>query len=204
MAVDWLAIKTEYITTDISYRKLAEKHGVNYSVIGARARAEGWVEQRTQFRDKTHTKTVEKLAEKASNQASKKIASINELADQLIEKLQLAIGELDVHLVTNKRKEKTIEYDNPQRPDKPTKEVIQEEEEILQVKSFVDRRGLRDLTAALKDLKEVKGIMSELDRQEQQARIDKLRRDAVNGDDDDDDTGVIFLPARKDVAEDGG
>ena len=30
---DWLKIKTEYITTDISYRKLAEKYGVSNTVI---------------------------------------------------------------------------------------------------------------------------------------------------------------------------
>ena len=30
---DWQAIKTEYITTDTSYRKLAQKHGVSYQAI---------------------------------------------------------------------------------------------------------------------------------------------------------------------------
>ena len=30
---DWQAIKTEYITTDTSYRKLAQKYGVQASVI---------------------------------------------------------------------------------------------------------------------------------------------------------------------------
>ena len=31
---DWQAIKTEYITTDTSYRKLAEKYGVSRVQIG--------------------------------------------------------------------------------------------------------------------------------------------------------------------------
>jgi hypothetical protein len=56
MAIDWEKIRTEYMTTATSYRKLAEKHGVNYSALGARARAEGWVEQRTQYQHETHTK----------------------------------------------------------------------------------------------------------------------------------------------------
>ena len=67
---DWLKIKTEYITTDTSYRKLAQKYGVNYSVIGARARAEGWVEERTQFIHKTHTKTPIKNAASSGDAGS--------------------------------------------------------------------------------------------------------------------------------------
>ena len=44
---DWLKIKTEYITTDTSYRKLAEKYGVHYQTICSRSKAEGWVLLRT-------------------------------------------------------------------------------------------------------------------------------------------------------------
>ena len=31
---DWQAIKTEYITTDTSYRKLAQKYGISHVQIG--------------------------------------------------------------------------------------------------------------------------------------------------------------------------
>ena len=39
---DWNAIKTEYITTDTSYRKLGEKYEINYKVIADRGKAEKW------------------------------------------------------------------------------------------------------------------------------------------------------------------
>lgn len=39
-------------------------------------------------------------------------------------------------------------------------------------------RGFRDITGALKDLREIKGIRPELDVEEQQARIQKLKQDA--------------------------
>ena len=74
---------------------------------------------------------------------------------------------------------KTIEYDNGLRPDKPTKEVIHEEEKVLEVSSIIDRQGLKHIASALKDIKEVKMLKSELDRQEQEARIDKLRKEAM-------------------------
>ena len=69
----------------------------------------------------------------------------------------------------------------------------------------VDRAGLRQLTAALKDLKEIQMLKSELDRQEQEARIAKLQADAQqrNNDDDDDETGVILMPPVKEVGSDG-
>lgn len=38
---DWSKIKTEYITTDTSYRKLAEKYGINKDTIYAKAKKEG-------------------------------------------------------------------------------------------------------------------------------------------------------------------
>ena len=34
---DWEKIKAEYITTDISVRDLAQKHGVHYTTIGKKA-----------------------------------------------------------------------------------------------------------------------------------------------------------------------
>lgn len=158
---DWNAIKTEYITTDTSYRKLAEKYGISRVQIGNVGRDEGWVELRRQYLADTLTKTVETVAAQEVDRA----ARILTVADKLLNKIEAIVDAVDV--------------------DMPAKSV-------------------RALTAAVKDLKEIQGIRSKLDDEEQQARIDKLRRDAANGDDDDDDTGVIFLPARKDVAEDGG
>ena len=47
-------------------------------------------------------------------------------------------------------------------------------------------------------------LRSELDRQEQEARIAKLQADAQrnNNDDDDDETGVILLPPVMEVPPD--
>lgn len=191
--MDWLKIKTEYITTDISYRKLAEKYGINYSVLGARGRAEGWVEQRTQFQAKTHTKTVEKIAEKKARQAAK----VGDLADKLLIKLEQAIEELDQAMVTHKTKTREIKYEDASAPGKPTRETIREEEELLTVASVIDRNGLRLLTAALKELQVIKGEVTDLERREKEARIDALRRSSMTSEGDDDDTGVILLAPRR-------
>ena len=175
---DWQAIKTEYITTDTSYRKLAQKYGIHYKVISEKGKVEGWVELRSQHRDKTLSKTLDKI----SNKQADKMARIDKLTDKLLDKLEQAITELDLQLAKHSDKTKTIEYNNDRRPDKPTKEVVHEEEKLLEFKSIVDRQGLKQIASALKDIKEVKMLRSDLDEQEQRARIANLQKQAEKDD----------------------
>ena len=185
---DWQAIKTEYITTDTSYRKLAQKYGIHYKVISERGKDEKWVELRSQHRDKTLTKTLGKISSKQAD----KMARIDDLADKLLEKLEQAITELDLQLFKHTDKTKIIEYNNDRRPDKPTKETIHEEEKLLEAKSIVDRQGLKQIASALKDIKEVKMLRSELDRKEQEARIANLQKQAQKEDAQADSIEVVF------------
>ena len=184
---DWLKIKTEYITTDTSYRKLAEKYGIHYQAICARSKAEGWIQLREQYRNRTVTKTVEKISEKKARQAAK----VGDLADKLLIKLEQAIDELDLKVTTHKIKtergatETTTEF------------------KVAEEGGTVDRAGLRQLTAALKELQTIKGEITDLERREREARIEALRRANLLGDGDDDDTGVILLPPRREGTGDG-
>ena len=43
---------------------------------------------------------------------------------------------------------------------------------------IIDSQSIRQITASIKDLREIKGYKSELDMQEQLARIEKLHKDA--------------------------
>lgn len=81
---DWKAIKTEYITTDTSYRKLAQKYGVSTTQICNVGRDEKWVEQREQFLNKTTAKTIEKI----SQQEAARAAKIHSVADKLLLKIE--------------------------------------------------------------------------------------------------------------------
>ena len=44
---------------------------------------------------------------------------------------------------------------------------------------IIDSQSIRQITASLKDLRDIKGMKSELDMQEQMARIEKLRKEAT-------------------------
>lgn len=56
----------------------------------------------------------------------------------------------------------------------------------------VDTQSLKQLTSALKDLKEIKGYKSDADMREQEARINKLRKEAEREDDTTAEIEVVF------------
>ena len=53
-------------------------------------------------------------------------------------------------------------------------------------------QGIRHLTSSLKDIKEIKGIKSEIDLKEQEARIDKLRKEIEDEGNKDSNVSVTF------------
>lgn len=145
---DWQAIKTEYITTDTSYRKLAEKYGVSRVQIGNVGKEENWVELRRQHLDRTVTKTVAAVENAQVNRAKK----IQNVADKILKKIEAMVD----------------------RPEPLTEKAI------------------RSLTAAVKDLKEIQGVKSVLDEQEQMARIANLQKQADKTEDNKEPIKVII------------
>ena len=173
---DWQAIKTEYITTDISLRKLSEKYGVRYATVQDRSKKEEWITLRDQHR----TSTVSKSISKISNKQADKLARIEGITDKLLMKLEQAVDELDLEIIKKKVKTEDVNGET-------TTETM-----IAQEGGIVDRAGLRHLTAALKDLKEIQMLKSELDRQEQEARIANLRKQAEKEEKQDKDVTIVI------------
>ena len=145
---DWQAIKTEYITTQTSYRKLAQKYGVSRVQIGNVGKDENWVELRRQHLDRTVTKTVEAVESAQVNRAKK----MQTVADKLLNKIEAMV--------------------DSGRP--------------------MDTKAIRALTAAVKDLKEIQSIKSDLDEQEQRARIANLQKQADKTEDNKEPIKVII------------
>lgn len=150
--MDWNVIKTEYITTNISYRKLAAKYGVPFDTLKRRAGDEKWVELRTQHGNKVTTK----MMEKAENNAVKYKSMLYELAY----KIARQIGEM-----TDRNSIEELAL-NGLKP--------------------------RDITGAIRDIEDVLHIKSEVDLKEQEARIEKLRRDVENGQKTGDEIKIVI------------
>lgn len=81
MALDWDALKTEYVTTEISLSKLAEKHGVTKGALGMRCSKEKWVDERKRYKNGVITKTLQKHQE----QDVKRLCKLMDATEKLID-----------------------------------------------------------------------------------------------------------------------
>lgn len=89
--IDWLEIRKTYITSkDVTLKELADIFGISESSIFLKSRDENWIEKRKQFQEKIFEKTCNKIADKAAVRLAK-------LSDKLIDKLEQASGELNIH-----------------------------------------------------------------------------------------------------------
>lgn len=189
---DWKRIKAEYIAGGTSYRKLAEKYGITLAVLRNVAQREKWVKLKAQTQHKANTEIVRSVSKKKAKKTVDKLKRVSDLTDKLLDKLEQAINELDTQLYKDVVKVKEIEYNNEIRPDKPTKETIHEEEKVLEIKTIVDRSGLKAIASSLRDIKEIQMLRSDLDNEEQKARIAKLQRDAEREGDTADGIEIVF------------
>lgn len=77
--INWLKIKEEYITSSISQRDLADKHGISYNTLKDRATAEKWFDLRN--------KSIEKATAKAQQKNANRLLSVYEKSLDLLEEL---------------------------------------------------------------------------------------------------------------------
>lgn len=190
--VDWLAIKTEYITTDISQRKLAKKYGLAVSTIARKSTDEGWVEQREQHKSNVLSKTTEKIANKEAN----KLARLAAATDKAIDVVVKAFDDPDQfnrYIV-----ESMEEYAEPET-------IIDDDDVIHSVgmrkysheKTFakVDTKALKDLTTVLKDLtglmRNLYGIPTQAEAESQRIAAERLKLEQQKVASAADDTGRI-------------
>lgn len=132
--MDWAALETEYITTSVSLRALAEKYKISEFKLKKRSKVEGWVGKRNQYR----AKSVQKTIERTSDLTAEANAILYEAAKSWAETLM---------------------------------SYTKQEVEDLKWKP-------KDITGPLKDCFDILNNKSDLDIEEQRARIDKLRKEA--------------------------
>ena len=87
--IDWTSIKNEYISSEISMRKLAAKHNVDLKSIATHSKQEGWVAQRNEYRDRVQAKTLQNIEDAASNFQAEVSDSARKLLDKVNEVLKL-------------------------------------------------------------------------------------------------------------------
>lgn len=180
---DWEKIKTEYVTTEISYRSLAQKYGMAYGRLQTRGFDEDWKGARAAYKENLLNKSIDIICETQAKRIAKAIL----IGDKMLEKVEESLNQIDFILTKQTTTIETMGVD--ENGNTFTKKEASED--YAPKKVAIDRAGLRQLSAVLKDLKEIGIFRSELDRREQEARINKLRKDA--GDEQTDNTVEVIM-----------
>ena len=202
LSVSWVEIEHEYVT-DISRKPcsledLAKKYSIPIDTIKDRSAKDGWVRKRTEYTQQT----LQKVKEKSSDADADRIARLLLIADKAAEKAERALGELEQYVVKDKKKVKTVEYNDDTAIGKPTREVIDETEHINIANGPIDRLGLSQVTGALKSLKDIYMIPTALEKQNAETAMLKAK---LQTDDDEEIADDGFLDALNGTAaEDWG
>lgn len=185
--IDWSAIRLEYITGNISYRKLAEKHQMSERTLMHAARREGWHKKREEWREKTVAKAAQKASARVAAKEADKLVKMRLAADSMADVLERVLDDVDQfkrHLITTGL------------GDGVTKTECRVEDKF-------DTRAIKDTTTALRDLTTALRNLYELptvqERQAMDIAAERLRLDQAKtrmGDDDEQATGVVMMPAR--------
>lgn len=150
---DWKHLEKEYILSDYkSVSSFLKDKGIKTSGSTKKS-TKGWKEKKVLKEERKSTKVIEKVLEKESEKEANKIIQVKDVANDLLSKIVQANNELNMHIARNKKKTKTVEYNYDMC--KPSKETINEEEEIKSYIDIIDRKGLKELTSALKDLNDI-------------------------------------------------
>ena len=158
--IDWDKIKTEYVTTDISQRALADKHKVNLRDLCEHSRKEGWVNQRKKHRAKVAEKTERKLANKEATRQANQLSGLLNASYNLRDRIVKATEDPDQfnrYLVTQGRKGGEFE----------TVEVI---------KDKVDTKAIRELTQSMRALEDLIRSLNNIPTPAEQQRLDIERK----------------------------
>ena len=141
---DWQKIKTEYITTDTSYRKLADKYGIDQATVARRAKKEDWVSKRQQNASRTQASIVNAISDKQVDRATNLIS----VSDLLLAKVK-SLLETNAEVLSDTQSMKHISG------------VLKDIKEIQMIRSDAD---MREQEARIKKLQK------EAEKEETQSR----------------------------------
>lgn len=166
--MDWNSIKTEYITTKTSYRRLSEKYGLSAAAIAKRAGAENWGELRREWLvSKARTDTrPSPLGERETVIAAP--AAESGIPEKEHSRGYTSAGETEEEYVFKARKMQKV----------AGKLLDKIELAIDNIDSQQSNRAVKEVTDALKTVKNIMEICSPAEVEEHEAKMARLRRES--------------------------
>lgn len=201
--LDWKLIRAEYLSTDISLKRLATKYGISKNTLLPRAAREGWADTKNRINAKITAAVIPRIIEqKAQDQLD-----IYEMYRQTALNFATALLEaskdpntLHRHLVQveDERQSSVRAYDGMPG----TKETVKRKWVEDKIADTINGRNVADMARSIKDLAGVMRILDNKIDAPDQAKLDLDRekmelskRQAGMGDDIEAESGIALLPA---------
>lgn len=168
--IDWWQMKHDYIVGEESLRALAERYQVSAAAVMQRSAREHWAGERSEYKKSlsAHIKQTAEIA--AIVNEMERIKRVGRAADRILERLEKGIEQVDQYYVNSKVQVQEREYEG----EKLIRQVTDTREEREVREGIVDAASLRQFASALKDIRDIY---------------------RVDGEDGDEDSGVIVLSA---------
>lgn len=179
---DWEALKTEYVTTNTSYRKLADKYGISSVTLANHGTAEKWVEAKRQFKNKVMAKAM-------GNAQAREVAKLSKLrsaADQMA-------GVIDSVFKDSQQFNRHIITEGLGMGESRVSERIYEKADAKAIRDLAG--AIKDLTAAMRNLYGLPTAVEQAAMDLAKERLELDKQKAALNEKDDEGTGVVELPA---------
>lgn len=159
---DWKSIEKDYHENGLSYSQVAEKYGISIDSIKKAASKYGWARKRKDAASNSLVKSIETALDKT---APEETAPENGTGAEIVPLYpdRVLPAESDA-----------------ERFQRLVNDLMDRVEDAICHMDVTNAGAIKLMTGALKDLRSLKGLdKSALDIEEQKARIEKLRREAM-------------------------
>ena len=136
MEINWDALKTLYVTTQLSLNDIAKREGIAPHTVQKRSKKDGWVAARTAYRVQTVARAVDRASDNEVDRLEKIIKAANSMA-AVIERVYDDPEQFQRHVVVD-----TVTGDDG------GKDMMTVEKQFR----AVNTKAVRDMTAAIKDM----------------------------------------------------
>ncbi len=150
---NWQELEKEFVLGNYkSINDFLKERNIPYG-SSVRKKTKDWKVKKSKKEARKSEKVIEKVIEKESTKEANEILKTKDTAEKLLKKINKSIEELDRYVAKTTTKTKTVKYDY--KALKPKEEVTVEQNVINEYKAIIDRFGLKQLAAALKDINDV-------------------------------------------------
>lgn len=210
----WRDAEAQYVSGKISYADVAKMCGCCQSRAAKYGKDHGWAEKRRDYNARVKEKAIRKAEAKDADRLARVLQATNRAVDIALKALN---EDAQFHLQQVEHREKyelPVDADGKLFDPEISKGPPIIEKQWIEEREFrkVDTRQLKDLVAVIKDctrlLRDFYNAPTPAEAEAQRVaaerlEIEKKRADAINGTEDDDDTGVVILPEIMEPDSDG-